>query len=435
MPVLLARASEDAATSDAHPSNTASAPEPSASTSVRSGPNVGLIVALSVGIVVFICIIVAVSLPIIKRRRAAKNRPPPSTLEDFMGKADPDEVKHKPTHLHNDSVGSREVDEGTPLVASDAQAFVAAGNHSRVPGRPIDDDAYQPTVRSGPAGAARPLPPLQVVIPQSAPSRKSQWAPPHWQQQQQPSPTSAMTTDSEYSQFSAPATSIRNRDRMQTIDLSSPPPPVPAVPIHLRALPQPQAQPHPLPEPPINPFADPVAPLAPVRKPTLELKPKPKPKPKPHALPLPPPPTDLPERSDEQTLVLGSDRMLDLGLRSSLPPEAAPLTRGDTINVAGLLKARAKRMENESDSSYCSGSTDLQRSDTHVSVIERAGSIRDAAELVRGSRWRSQHGQVGHAPPLPQPQPSMSTDSAFEATLDFYANAPLTTPFEQRAKR
>ncbi|KAJ6606023.1 hypothetical protein DFH09DRAFT_1269127 [Mycena vulgaris] len=203
--------------------------------SEAAGPNVGLIVGLILSALVLILAFVALFIPILKRRRAARNTPPASTLEEFMSKAERERVHEKfyPGHRNSDSMG--------PLL-EDAPNWAPTGRQIRIPrsdlpplpdnaGHSYDDDHDQdlgPQMKTGPITYTHAPPGLRVLVPQSAPVPASNWleqprtAPP-------PSPDSPASSDSEsmYSERSAST-------RMHNIDFASPPPPVPALPEYLR---------------------------------------------------------------------------------------------------------------------------------------------------------------------------------------------------------
>ncbi|KAJ7221429.1 hypothetical protein GGX14DRAFT_669705 [Mycena pura] len=336
-----------------------SAPEP-------SGPNFALILALVVAAIVLIVVLLALVLPIVKQRRAARRKPVPSTLEEFMDKAERKRVRHEAFTVHGHNSGDS---VGTPLLHDAPHPFVAmpAGRHSRIlplnlppplpdniarsygDGDSDDDDDPAPQVRTGPIGRtradARP-PGIRVAVPQSAPipnlniKRRSQ--PRAQAQAAQPAPAPAIDTsefdsdsdsDSVYSQRTASI--VRRGTRMNTIPLS--PPPVPA---------------------------------------------------------LPPSPSHFPPP------------------RSALPPEDPPLARGDTIVVSSLLKSRARRLADGDR-----GSTRLpRRSKTRTEHIERAGSITEIPSPQSDSEedeWDAPR------------DPRLSVDGRFSETLAYYTSQPV----------
>ncbi|KAJ7063721.1 hypothetical protein C8F01DRAFT_1134088 [Mycena amicta] len=310
--------------------------------------NIILIVALSVAALLLVSVIVAFVLPLCKSRRAARKQSPPpvTTLDEFMSKAQREHIREKAyaTHRQNRSVG-----EDTPLVVDDVRQHLL----------PLE------SISRGEGPSSRELlPGLRIVVPAAKTTKQSSPG----------SPQSGMSSDSEYSQRSAGTIAARNRERMQTIDLASPPPPVPALPAHLKPKPQP-------------------LPLISSRKSEVLL-----------SEPM----------TSPQTLTL--DDTLYLGLRSELPPETPPLVRGDTVTVAGLLKSRARRLDNGNESS-------IHRSQTRTSYIERTGSIKEAPSPTdspdsprarRVSHWRLQ---------LPVHSASVDSDtSGFGESLGSYGN-------------
>ncbi|KAJ7753418.1 hypothetical protein DFH07DRAFT_513880 [Mycena maculata] len=199
-----------------------------------SVPNVGLIVAIAVGAVVLILVFVALLISILKQRRAERLATfVPSTVDDFMSKAERERVLEKSyqAHRNSDSMG--------PLL-EDAPNWAQGGRQPRVhlsdlPTLPDnvgasyeeEDQDLGPHIRTGPITYSHPPPGLRLTIPKSAPIPTSKWLYKP-RTEKEPSPSSPDSSESEYSQRSA------STNRMHTIDLASPPPPVPALPEHLR---------------------------------------------------------------------------------------------------------------------------------------------------------------------------------------------------------
>ncbi|KAJ7290228.1 hypothetical protein C8J57DRAFT_1492954 [Mycena rebaudengoi] len=102
---------------------------------------------------------------------------------------------------------------------------------------------------------------------------------------------------------------------------------------------------------------------------------------------------------------------------TTLPLEEEPLSRGNTVVVAGLLKSRAKRL----------GRT-ATRSDARTSRIERANSIKEALSPIERSPTR---------PPLPMRTVSNTMDSppntSFAGTLDYYTFQSIHSPTESHS--
>ncbi|KAF7295870.1 MFS general substrate transporter [Mycena chlorophos] len=331
---------------------------PSSSPSV----DIGLVVGLSIGAVVLLVVLAALLLPSWKARRGrASKRPMPTTLQEFMSKAGP-YAGYQQQHRREDSFV-----ENMPLVAP--QPF-------RPPPAP-QPEPYNPPRQ--PPGLG-----LHVVIPEAhAPTAPLRYArrPPSPELE---SPDSSASSESEYSQRSA------STRRAKTLDFVSPPPPVPPLPANLQQPEHMQKR----------------------RKSSRRDKAK--------ATQAKPEPEPLPQVNEDEAIALTADTpmlnsSLHLGLQSELSPEASPLSRGDTVVVAGLLKSRARRLEN----------SHIERSMTRTSVIERAGSIRegqspeDVPEHRASAYWR---------PRLP-PTKVLSVES--EDSLDFYE----TTPVEERDGR
>ncbi|KAJ7283354.1 hypothetical protein C8J57DRAFT_1292257 [Mycena rebaudengoi] len=353
-----------------------------------SDTNLALILAIVAGSIVLLAVLLALFIPIFKRRRHARNAPPPSTLEQFMGKAERERVLKKSYKGHQ-----RDPSAG-PLLDGPSN-WPQAGRHLRVYPSDLhplpdnvagsedddDDDAYElePRIQTYPEPYMRdpmPSPPLRHFIPQSAPVRASDQSPaaavaassdsyelepsipttpePYMLDpvpspslrlfipQSAPAQTSDLihqspaatvsassdSSDSMYSVRSAPT-------RMHTVDLTSPPPPVPALPTYLQ-----------------RPYI-------------------------------------------------------------SLPPEEPPLSRGDTVFVGNLLKTRAKRLE---------------RSNTQTSRIERADSITEAPSPTDSSPTEQKlPRRTRRTRPQPQPTATLSVDDvvpnqleSFAETLDYY---------------
>ncbi|KAJ7142112.1 hypothetical protein C8R43DRAFT_1238219 [Mycena crocata] len=197
--------------------------------SQSSSPNITLILAIVIGAMVLIVVFVALTIPIIRQRRAARNQPAPSNLEQFMSKAEREKVFDASYSRHHHSESS---DSTGPLL-EDPSDWAPAGRQLRIqpsdlPSLPDNaGDSYDGGHKTGPITHSREPPPgLRVSIPQSAPIPASKWV----SELRKPSPSSPVSSDSEsmYSERSASTT------RMHTVDLSSPPPPVPALPQHLR---------------------------------------------------------------------------------------------------------------------------------------------------------------------------------------------------------
>ncbi|KAJ7490908.1 hypothetical protein FB451DRAFT_1361628 [Mycena latifolia] len=277
-------------------------------------PNVALILGLLFLALVLIGGLALLGVRILKRRRAARTEPIPSTIDDFIGKP----PREKSYIGHSRSLS----DSSTGPLLAEAPFWVPpVGRQPRAPradlpllpanaGTSDDEDHELRAIQTGPITYPRafPRPGLRVGIPQSAPvpgpatTYRRLYHPELPGRTASPPPASpASDSDSMYSALSAPPSGTH------TIDLT-PPPPVPPLPEYLRMQ-------------------------------TL-------------TAPPPPPVPELPE---------------DIRLRSELPPEAPPLARGATRVVAGLLKKRAKR-----------AAKTPERSMTRTSRIERAGSIMEA---------------------------------------------------------
>ncbi|KAJ7071788.1 hypothetical protein B0H15DRAFT_957525 [Mycena belliarum] len=304
-------------------------------TSTSSGPNVGLIVGILFLALISIGGLVALLLLLLKKRRAAHGDLPETALEGFMGGK-----KSYLGHHKSDSTG--------PLIQRAPTWEPPADRQIKIPRTELplppynggssgeEDFELGPQVPTDPTRYARAPPPRpRVGISQAPPFPSTRLYQPRAASPPPPaSPVSAASTASLYSESST--------SRMHTPDLVSPPPPVPALPAYLRPPPH--------------------------TSPILEFEPS----------PTPPP---LPTLTNQ--------------LRSELPPEAAPLTRGATRAVADLLKKRAKRAAN-----------DPTRSLTYTSRIERADSIWDAPSPADEP-----------IPPLPRPTNRVSTATV---VYDYY---------------
>ncbi|KAJ6630377.1 hypothetical protein B0H10DRAFT_1984374 [Mycena sp. CBHHK59/15] len=216
--------------------------------SESSGPNLGLILAIVVSALVLIVVLVALFLPIYKQRRNSRNQPPPSTLEQFMNKAERERIREKsyPGHRNSDSMGPL-LDEQTNWSQAGRQLRVNSVYIPPLPdnvrdfhgGDDDEDHDLGPQMQTGPIQYTRdPMrsPPLRLSIPQTAPIPTSNWA-----YQPHESPASAGSTESSQSMYSERTASTA---RMHTIDLTSPPPPVPPLPEHLQSQNQSPWRPH-----------------------------------------------------------------------------------------------------------------------------------------------------------------------------------------------
>ncbi|KAF7314990.1 MFS general substrate transporter [Mycena indigotica] len=320
--------------------------------SARSTPtiNVALAVVCTMAGIALVAILIAVAFRVVVWRRSGRApRPrvavtPPQTspLQEFMSitpftsttpftnAAQREELYEKPweiDHRQDFSTGSA-VGQGKPLVVDqrlpvyydDSVPLMQRQESSNSAHEPLPIVISPPTSRKlHPLVIPQPpsSEPLPIVIP-PPPSREPHPLVIPEPQTYEPSPSSS---DSEYSQRSAGAMTARNIQRLQTMDLASPPPPVPAIPAHLTRQGKERA---------------------------------------------------VTEEEEEELITSPTlNDTLHLGLRSELPPEAQPLSRGDTVNVSTLLKSRAQRQSNSS----------VQRSQTRTSYIERAGSIKEVPEL------------------------------------------------------
>ncbi|KAJ7041904.1 hypothetical protein C8F04DRAFT_111043 [Mycena alexandri] len=317
-----------------------------------SSKTIGLLVGIIIGSIVLIIGIVVLVLSLLKRRRTVRYAPPPSTLEEFMSKAQRERQNYL-GHRNNDSVGSESSGpllhqtrhwepqlpaqpSGLPPLRDNARYSYGAGD---------EDHELGPQVHAAPTTSTRSPPPgLHVAIPQSSAPipTKSVDLPPL-----DDSPASLYSADSDsmYSQRSAST-------RMQTVDLSSPAtrspaPPVPALPQYLRP-------------------------------------------------------------------------------RSELPPEEPPLTRGDTVIVATLLKSRAKRLTGAPE-----------RSGTRTSRIERADSIREAPSPTSADEptehqrsWRRVKALPVHTLTAESAYSADSVDpsESFDETLEYYTSQLIDSP-------
>ncbi|KAJ7765671.1 hypothetical protein B0H16DRAFT_1717589 [Mycena metata] len=359
------------------------------------GTNTGLLVAIGVGAVVLVgLIILAVMLvvSIIKRRGTTRYAPPPSTLEEFMHKAQRERPQRERAnyagHRHNGSESSGPLlyqpqwdpqlpvqPSGPPPRRDDVGYSRNDGSESsgpllyqtpwepQLPAQPSavrenapysygpDDEDHElgPQVYAAPTTSTStqsPPPGLHVAIPQSSAPIPPKSADPPPPDDSPASLYSAADSDSMYSQRSAST-------RMHTIDLASPvprspAPPVPTIPQYLRP-------------------------------------------------------------------------------RSELPPEEPPLTRGDTAIVATLLKSRAKRLTSQGNA------PGPERSGTRTSRIERADSIREAPSPT--SIYEHQRlWQRARAPAH-----TLTADSAYSAdpvdpnesfgeTLEYYTSQLIDSP-------
>ncbi|KAJ7819042.1 hypothetical protein B0H14DRAFT_2837471 [Mycena olivaceomarginata] len=250
----------------------------------KSGPNVGLIVALIVGALILIGVLVALLIFMLKRRRAARTNPRPAPIMSSP--------RSRPGDLTLDMIKTT-ANPWDPLLQDAAPSNWVPQHHVQDSYGGEDYELGSPTspTRENPC------------------TRRWSWSsstPP-------PSPAlaSADSCDSEsmYSERSASAST-----RMHTVDLASPAPPVPA-----------------LPEPP-------TAPLVPVPNAT---------RPAPTSTPASRSDTNASLDSDDLSplplVPYPPSHTRFLLPLSELPPEVPPLARGDTVLVSHLLKSRAAK--------------------------------------------------------------------------------------------
>ncbi|KAJ7310605.1 hypothetical protein DFH08DRAFT_898609 [Mycena albidolilacea] len=350
----------------------------------KSGPNVGLIVALIVGALILIGVLVAVLIFMLKRRRAARNESPPGThYEQFSVKT----RRSYPGHDKNNS------ESMGPLLQDAAPSNWVPQHHVQYSYGGEDYELGPHVTESGPITYVQRSPPpgLRLAIPESPPKQPAKPLHQKVELEQQhpppsPAPASADSCDSEsmYSERSASAST-----RMHTVDLASPVPPVPVLPQYLR-----------------RPPAAPLVPVPDVTRPT-------------------PAPTSTPASRSDTDASLDSDLSPSpsspippshtrfLRPLSELPPEAPPLARGDTVLVSHLLKSRAAKR-----------GSGPERSFTRTSRIERADSIREAPSPVSAAESLSPGVDYAQGEDVDTRRPTL--DPGFAGTLEYYST-PSTT--------
>ncbi|KAK7005872.1 MFS general substrate transporter [Favolaschia claudopus] len=350
--------------------------------STNTGLIVGLIVAAVLVTILLLFIIMAV---LQRRRRAGRNSSADGT------QFSPEKMMLS-KHQRNDSESIGLLRQAAPAAAPSPpptgakvlptlpKAAGAYYNPYEVAGQ--EDYDLVPRTQYAPLTHPRPSPSphnLHVAIPlPPAPSSRS-YEP---KAGRIPSPISAASSDSESLYSERSAVSARPR---APIDLASPPPPVPTLPPYLRNAKQEGRSTLTTSVPVIN------------RMDTISLN-----------SPSEPGPSSSPPFRPQNLRPL-----------SELPPEEPPLSRGDTVAVAHLLKTRARR---------AGAAKQPTRTQTQVSRIERAGSIREVfSPLTPEDHQEDGEEELDERSTRPMPRPSQTLlDRSFAETLDYYTSQPIS---------